>query len=262
MPVITLLTDFGLSDAYVGIMKGVILGICPQAQIADLTHLIRPQDVFEGAMALGRATPFFPPGTIHVAVVDPGVGTLRRPLAAKINAHFFIGPDNGLCTVLVEQARRQSGEVQFIHLNRPEFWLTEVSSVFHGRDIFAPVAGHLANGISIDDLGTPIDDPILLVIPVPKETEKGWRGQVLQIDHFGNLSTNLTLEQIVNPEGVKIKIGDVVIHGLVHAFGEKKPGEIAALIDSSGKLSINVVNGDAAQLLGIQVGDPVEVITG
>jgi S-adenosylmethionine hydrolase len=260
MKIITLLSDFGLADGYAGVMKGVIWGICPQVQIADITHLIPPQNVQEGALALGKAAPFFPAGTIHVAVVDPGVGTHRRPIAALINEQYFVGPDNGLCTVLVEQARQISIEMSFVYLTQAEFWLPEVSNVFHGRDIFAPVAAHLALGTPLSDLGVLIDDPVLLSIPVPERTKTGWRGQVLHIDSFGNLSTNLELKHLKNVSGIKVLVKQTVIHGLVRAFGEGKPGELVALMDSSGKLSINEVNGNAARMLQAHIGDPVEVI--
>jgi S-adenosyl-L-methionine hydrolase (adenosine-forming) len=255
---ITLLTDFGLSDVYVGVMKGVIWGICPQVKIVDITHQIQPQNILEGALALGRAASYFPAETVHVAVVDPGVGTDRRPVAARINAQFFVGPDNGLCTRLVEQARHAKGEIEFFHLNRPEFWLPAVSSVFHGRDIFAPVAAHLALGTALNDLGDAVDAPVLLDIPEPRRTATGWLGQVLQIDHFGNLSTNL--EQKHSAAAKQVRLGQAAISGLVHTFAEGKPGQLVALLDSAGMLSINIVNGNAARLLQAQVGDPVEII--
>jgi len=258
--VITLLTDFGLQDGYNGVMKGVIWGIAPGVQIADLTHSIQPQNVLEGALVLGRAAPYFPAGTIHVAIVDPGVGTHRRPIAAQLGVYYFVGPDNGLCTMLLKQAKSQGKPLQVVHLDQPEYWLPEISNVFHGRDIFAPVAAHLANGVPLADLGTPISDPALIEIPQPQRTERGWRGIILQIDVFGNLATNLGPQHFLTTgSDVQIHLGGEVIHGLVRAFGDGKPGELVALFDSSGMLDICVVNGNAAKRLQAQVGNPVEI---
>jgi hypothetical protein len=260
MRAITLLTDFGLKDGYVGVMKGVIWGIAPQAQIADITHQIRPQNVLEGALALGRVAPFFPPETVHVAVVDPGVGTQRRPIAARLGACFFVGPDNGLCTVMVEQARRQDAETRFYHLNQPRYWLPEISTVFHGRDIFSPVAAHLVNGVPLEDLGAPISDPVLLDLPEPQRFKSGWRGQVMVVDNFGNLSTNLTRRHLSEQGAVTVRIAGRSIHGLVSTFGDGIPGQLVALIGEEDDLTISVVNGDAAAALGVGVGQPVEVL--
>src|SRR5690349_21794857 len=146
MTVITLTTDFGLRNGFVGIMKGVIYRIAPQVEIVDISHGIAPQDVHEGAYTLWRAVPFFPPSTIHVYVVDPGVGTQRRALAARLGEHYFVGPDNGLLTPLIEEAERNHQPIEFIHLNNPKYWLPKISRTFHGRDIFAPTAAHLATG--------------------------------------------------------------------------------------------------------------------
>jgi hypothetical protein len=259
MSIITLLTDFGLKDGYPGVMKGVIWSIAPQAQIADITHLIQPQNILEGALTLERTAPFFPPGTIHVAVVDPGVGTQRRPIAARLGEHYFVGPDNGLCTALVESCRSSGIPLQFVHLNQPQFWLAEVSNVFHGRDIFSPVAAHLANGIPLSALGAPIEDPVLLALPRPQRTARGWRGQVTLVDHFGNISTNLEPQHLPSTGDVEINLAGIRIHGLKRTFGDGQPGELVALFDSEGKLSICVVNGSAAARLGVQVGAQVEV---
>ncbi|MGB2909095.1 MAG: SAM-dependent chlorinase/fluorinase [Anaerolineales bacterium] len=162
MSTITLLTDFGLKDGNVGVMKGVIWGITPDVHIADLSHHISPQNVHEAALVLRRAAPYFPDGTVHVVVVDPGVGTERRPIAAQLGNHYFIGPDNGVVTMLLEHIEAEGFPISFIHLNKPQHWLPEVSSVFHGRDIFAPAAAHLAAGVTLTELGDPIDDPIRL----------------------------------------------------------------------------------------------------
>jgi S-adenosylmethionine hydrolase len=263
MKTITLLTDFGLKDGYVGVMKGVIWSLAPEAQIADLTHLIGPQNVMEGALALGRAAPYFPAGTVHVGVVDPGVGTQRRPIAGRFGEHFFVGPDNGLCTVLVQWARQAGQLLHIVHLDQPRYWLPEISHVFHGRDIFAPVAAHLANGVPLNELGTPIDDLVLLDLPVPQRIDQGWRGQVIVVDNFGNLSTNLEREHLVQLGGewnrLKVGIAGRQVHGVIRTFGDAPPGQLVALFGEAHDLSICIVNGNAAAALGVGVGAVVEV---
>jgi len=258
MAVISLLTDFGLKDGFAGIMKGVILGIAPQAQIIDISHEISPQNIPEAALILFRAAPYFPAGTVHTVVVDPGVGTLRRPLAAQIGNQFFVGPDNGCITTWLELARQTGQETAFYHLTRPEFWLPAVSTVFHGRDIFAPVAAHLAAGTPLPALGEPISDPVLLRLPQPQPTPNGLRGEVIHIDHFGNLACNIRLEHLHRPvQEVQVEVH--TIEGLVDAFGERPAGSLVALLGSTGNLVISVVNGSAASRLNARPGDPVEV---
>jgi hypothetical protein len=253
------LTDFGLSDGFVGIMKGVIWTIAPDVHIADISHHIKPQDIFEGAYILGKCTPYFPAGSVHVAVIDPGVGTDRRPIAARLGESFFVGPDNGLITYLLSRCERQQETLQVVHLDRPHLWLTQVSRSFHGRDIFAPVAAHLVRGMPLTDLGTPIDDPLRLEIPQPLPLDRGWRGQIVHIDHFGNLETNLGRNHMLTFENAHIRFGDRIINGLSKTFGDCKPGQLLAYIDSSEHLSISEVNGSAEQRLNARVGDDVEV---
>lgn len=159
MPVITLTTDFGIRNGFVGIMKGVIYGIAPQAKTVEISHTISPQDIREGAYTHSRAASFFPQGTIHIYVVDPGVGTERRPLAARLGENYFVGPDNGLLTPLIEAAEQNKQPVEFFHLDNPTYWLPKISRTFHGRDIFASVGAHLASGVALINLGTPFDDP-------------------------------------------------------------------------------------------------------
>jgi len=259
MNIVTLITDFGLKDGNVGVMKGVIWGIAPQVQISDLSHLIRPQNVAEAALILLRSAPYFPQGTVHVVVVDPGVGTARRPIAARLEDQYFVGPDNGVITLWLERVESQGGAAQFVHLDRPEFWLPQVSHVFHGRDIFAPAGGHLAAGVPLESLGSLIDDPLRLELPIPMRSEDGWRGEVIHLDHFGNISTNIRQEHLEGDEIATVRLCGVNINGAVRTFGERPPGELVALIGSTGNLIVSVVNGSAAQRLGAKVGDPVEV---
>ena len=172
-------------------MKGVIYGIAPQAKIVDISHKIAAQDIHEGAYILARAVPYFPQGTIHIYVVDPGVGTQRRPLTARLGEYYFVGPDNGLLTPLIEDAEQNKQPVEFFHLDKPTYWLPKISRTFHGRDIFAPVAAHLANGVALSKLGTPFDDPVRLELTRPEKTDRGWIAHITVIDVFGNLTTDL-----------------------------------------------------------------------
>jgi S-adenosylmethionine hydrolase len=258
MAFITLMTDFGIKDGNVGVMKGVILGIAPTAQIVDVSHMIGPQNVREAALILRRSAPYFPYGTIHVVVVDPGVGTQRRPMAARLGPYYYVGPDNGTITMLVSFGISMGWNFTYYCLDKPEFWLNEVSSVFHGRDIFAPVAAHIANGVPLDQLGAEITDPILLALPEPVVTAGGLRGEVIHIDHFGNISTNIRREHLAT-RAVRVMIQGKIIEGLVRTFGDMPAGNLIALFGSTGNLILAVVNGNAAQQLNVGLGTEVLV---
>jgi S-adenosylmethionine hydrolase len=260
MNLIVLLTDFGWKDGYAGILRGVIWTIAPDVTVSDLTHDISPQDIFQGALALGRAAPFFPPGAIFLGVVDPGVGTARRPIAARFGGQYFVGPDNGLFTLLLDEAERRGHEVEIIHLNRPQYWLPKVSNIFHGRDIFAPVAAHLAQGVPLARLGEAITNPVRLQLPVPIRSQVGWQGEVTHIDAFGNLATNLRSEHLQGRGQIEVRTAEMIIRGMVRSFGEGLPGQFVALIDSSGALSICQVNGNAERSLQIGLGALVQVV--
>ena len=265
MSVITLMTDFGIKDGTVGVMKGVIWGICPTAQISDLSHMIQAQNIREAAFIFARSVPYFPKGSIHVVVVDPGVGTNRRPMAAQIGDWFYVGPDNGTITSLLERAEQANWQADFVELNRVEYWLKDISYVFHGRDIFSPVAAHLANGIALSELGTSFNDPVRLQLPKPEKIKDGWHGEVTHIDHFGNISTNIRIENLgdamTQKEKIIVRLNETAINGMVNTFGERPAGEIIALIGSTGNLGIAVVNGNAAAELGVKPGDEVLVMT-
>ncbi|MDO9130335.1 MAG: SAM-dependent chlorinase/fluorinase [Anaerolineales bacterium] len=264
MPTLTLTTDFGIKDGNVGVMKGVIWRICPEAQIADLSHTIQPQNVPEAALILFRSAPYFPKDTIHVVVVDPGVGTARRPIAARIGGQYFVCPDNGVLTMTLERAGQEGWPVEIVHLDKPQYWLNEISHVFHGRDIFAPCAAHLASGVPLHALGTPIHDPVKLALPKPQRTENGWRGEVIHVDHFGNVASNIRVEHLGNElshkERIVVRVGGVEIRGLVNTFGERPIGELIALLGSTGNLIVSVVNGSAADRLKVKVGDLFETL--
>jgi len=259
---ITLMTDFGIKDGNVGVMKGVIWSIAPDVQIADLSHTISPQNVPEATLILARSAPYFPAGSIHVVVVDPGVGTDRRHIAARLGMQYFVGPDNGVISGLLEHAEAEGWIVEIVHTDKRQYWLPKVSHVFHGRDVFAPVAAHLARGVPLYALGTLIRDPVRLSLPKPQSTPAGWQGQVIHIDHFGNISTNIREENLGHPDHVDVRLCGASISGMVRTFGERPPGELVALYGSTGNLIISVVNGDAARRLNASVGDPVSVIVG
>jgi S-adenosylmethionine hydrolase len=257
MSIITLLTDFGLSESFIGVMKGVIWTIAPDVQIADLTHDIRPQNVLEAAFVIAEAAPYFPAGTVHVCVVDPGVGTARRPMAACIGGQYFVGPDNGLFSLVIENNKIHSTPPIFIELNQRRFWLPQPSNSFHGRDIFAPVSAHLAKGVLLVELGDRFDDPVMVSAPKPVKTENGWQGKVIRVDHFGNLVTNFSCEQLEAGAGVSLRVGKHTITDFVTTFGNRPACSLIFMIDSDGHLAISVVNGSAADRLGIGVEEPV-----
>lgn len=262
MPVISITTDFGEKDGFVGTMKGVIWQICPEAQIADITHQVPPQDILTGAIALWRAAPFFPPGSVHIAVVDPGVGTQRRPMAGQIGQQYVVGPDNGLFTPLIVDAENAGQIVRCVHLDKPEYWLPAVSHTFHGRDIFAPVGAHLARGVPLEALGTPLDAPLRLALPTAERTAQGWRAHITVIDVFGNLTTDLPGAALEGRRDVTLQLCGRQVEGIVDSYGHRQPGELVALVDSEGFVEVAVVNGSAARLLGAQLGDVVEVTLG
>jgi len=265
MRIITLMTDFGLKDGNVGVMKGVIYTIAEEKkveftlQIVDISHLISPQNISEAALILYRSAPFFPGGTVHLVVVDPGVGTERRAIAGQIGNQCFVGPDNGILTLWLEHAERSGVSTRFVHLNRPEFWLPEVSHVFHGRDIFAPVAAHLATGTSLTMLGSPVSNLVKFSYPKPKKRGRIWYGEVIHIDHFGNISLNILKEDLEGGAIVTVSIVGVVINGVVQTFGDHPAGQVIALFGSTGNLLVSIVNGNAANQLKAKIGDTVEV---
>lgn len=193
---ITLLTDFGETEGEHAVMKGVIWNILPGASIADISHVVQPQNVPQAALILETVAHFFPPETVHVVVVDPGVGTDRRPIAARFGKQFFVGPDNGVCTPMLERAERAGEPIEIVHLDNPKYWLEDVTAIFHGRDIFSPAGGHLAAGVPLHELGTSITDIVRYHMPQPEVGELGIHGEIIHIDHFGNLLTNIPREKL------------------------------------------------------------------
>jgi S-adenosylmethionine hydrolase len=260
MTVITLTTDFGMRDGFGAVMKGVIYGIAPNVKIVDISHSIAAQDIREGAHTLSRAVPFFPQGTIHIYVVDPGVGTNRRPLAARLGEYFFVGPDNGLLTPLIEDAEQHKQPIEFVHLDKGTYWLPKISRTFHGRDLFAPVAAHLANGVMLSKLGTSFNDPVRLQLTHPEKMDSGWIAHITVVDVFGNLTTDLPISALQGRTAVRFRLRAAEVDGITASYGHKQPGDLVAVVDSEDYIELAVVNGNAAQVLGAKVGDAVEVI--
>ena len=266
MGIIALLTDFGLSDEYAGVMKGVILSINPSAQIVDLSHAIPPQDVRAASFMLESSVSYFPTGTVFVSVVDPGVGSDRRILAAKIDEKFFLAPDNGLLWPLIKDA----ADVEINSAENRDLFLPAISSTFHGRDIFAPRAAHISTGLDMAELGPPIafDDIVKQDDSGPVIENHTIRGRVVWIDRFGNLATNILvtdLEMILagrSSDILEIRAGKCTMRGLVNNYADAEQGEPAAMIGSRGLLEIAVPMGSARNLINAEPGLPVTVAAG
>lgn len=256
--VITLTTDFGLQDYYVSAMKAVMLGIQPDVRLVDISHDIPPQDIMAGSWVLRNSAMLFPPGTVHTIVVDPGVGTERKPVALQIGEQFFVGPDNGIFSLLTEET-----DFQAVHLNNSDYWRKEVSQTFHGRDIFAPVAAHLSAGVALEELGEPIDKLVTYRWASPIADKDGLQGWIIHIDRFGNLITNLSeslIGEVSDHKNVKIYVGNTILDEIVHTYGSVEDGEPAALIGSSGMLEIGINKGSAEQMLGVQKGAQISLV--
>lgn len=264
--IVTLTTDFGLTDAYIAAMKGVILGINPEAKLVDICHTVRPQNVAQAAFILSTTYRYFPQGTIHLAVVDPGVGTQRQAIILRTPHAYFVAPDNGVLSYVFQQYGDVKGgqetmelppELEAVAITRPEFWRTPVSATFHGRDIFAPIAARLSLGHAPEEFGEKV--PSLTVLPLvhPHMVSKDVMvGHILHIDNFGNIITNITSEDLPRHD-ITIEIGSHVISGLSRTYGE---GEgLLALIGSSGYLEIALKDGSASAHLGVDIGAQVNI---
>jgi S-adenosylmethionine hydrolase len=260
-PVITLTTDFGEASPYVAAMKGVIVGINPAARIIDLSHQIPPQDVRHADHFLAAAIPYFPPEAIHVVVVDPGVGTQRHALHVKVGGHRLLLPDNGCWTTL---AQHSSDSPVVRRLAEPRYWRQPVSATFHGRDVFAPTAAHLSLGADPATLGPTVTDWVQLELPTARldSSDGTVRGEVVFVDHFGNLITNIPESMLAGWAGrsLTFRVGSYGTERWVRTYGEAAAGYLVALIGSTGMLELAVVNGNAARQLSLAVGEPVQVI--
>jgi S-adenosylmethionine hydrolase len=255
MAYITLTTDFGTRQGSHTVLHGVIYGIAPDATITDLSHEIAPQDIREASFVVDNSVFFFPAGTVHVIVVDPGVGTTRRPIAALLGEHLFVAPDNGVLTASLRRAEAMGWTTQFVHLDKPEYWLEDVTNTFHGREVFAPAGAHLAAGVPLEDLGSPLDDPV--TIPLWKATrhpDGSVSGEVIYIDDFGNAICSILPEEIAHlpaPDGVAVELCGATIEGMVKTFGDSEYGTdtLIALWDSSGYLLVSENNGTGGKVI-------------
>jgi len=260
-PIITLLTDFGASDVFVGSMKGVILGINPLAHIVDLTHDVPAHNVRAAAYLLQSAARYFPPGTIHVAVVDPGVGSERRPLLAFAMEQYFIAPDNGLLSGILASGM----DVEIRELTNKQYFLGPIGSTFHGRDAFAPVAAWLSRGEPIETFGTEVENIIRFEIARARQESDRLLGEVQHIDRFGNLITNISREDLVSFVGadqlirVQVRMADTRIGGLLRFYADAPSGALAALINSDGWLELFCHQARATDVVGAKMNEPVEV---
>jgi S-adenosylmethionine hydrolase len=260
MPLITLSTDFGLADPYVGVMKGVILEINPQARLVDLTHDLSNRRLAQAAMILQPAFAYFPLNTVHLAVVDPGVGGERRLLAIQANETFWVGPDNGLFTLVL----KNQPQAKIIRLTNSKYFLRRISNTFHGRDILAPVAAHLSLGVPLEEMGSVISDPVLLDLPEPEIKEKEISGEVLWADHFGNLISNIhheTLHPVISNPALTVLLGtEDPIRAILQNYSQGLPGSLMALIGSSGYLEIASNLGRAAEKVGYAPSKKMKVL--
>lgn len=254
MSIVTLTTDFGLSNHYAGVVKGVILGVNPEARLVDLCHHIEPYDLMGACLTVAASYAYFPANTVHLVVVDPGVGSGRRAIAAQAGSWLFVAPDNGVLELVYQ---RHSHRVW--RLRAEEFALKPLSNTFHGRDVFAPAAGLLSKGVPPDRLGDPIDDFVRLDIPRLRQAAPNrWRGVVLKVDRFGNLVTNLRPEDL--PTAFQITVGDARVQTLRPSYAAAAPGEIFAIAGSSGYLEISLNQASAAEATGFGTGAAVELV--
>jgi len=262
--IVTLITDFGDADHFVGVMKGVIRGINPDVEIVDVCHQVNSYDIFDAAFMLAQSYRFFPSDTIHLVVVDPGVGTTRRPLLARTIEQKFVAPDNGVLSLVYE--REESIEVR--HITSDHYFLNPISHTFHARDVFAPVVGWLSRGVEVDKFGEPITDYVKFPSPKPKQvSDRLVTGKVLRVDKFGNITTNIMPDDVPqlfseNPPPFKIVINQQEITRLNLSYSMGKPSEIFAIVGSSGYLEICTSRGSAAKALNASRGAEVGVILG
>jgi len=249
--IITLTTDFGLSDPYVAMMKGVILSINPSAVLVDVTHQLGTGSISEAALLIRETFPYFPEGTVHLAVVDPGVGGSRRLIALQAAAHLFVGPDNGLFWPLF----RDIDGTMAVHLTQCRYFLPSVTHTFHGREIFAPVAAHLSLGLSLDSLGPAVQDPTKLILPQPYVQGAFLYGRIIRVDNFGNLITNISARELtgfLETSSPRIEVGKLVIRKLNRIYADCEEGQPLALINSSNLMELAVNLGRASEYIGLR----------
>ena len=256
-PLVTLLTDFGTRDHFAGVLKGSVLSVCPQATVIDLTHEVASFDILEAAFLIAQSWRYFPIGTVHVVVVDPGVGSNRRPIVAEAAGHFFVAPDNGVLSMIYD---REQAIVR--HITEERFFRHPVSHTFHGRDIFAPAAGHIVAGVPTTELGPTIDDYLTLPLEKPVRTaRRGWTGAVIKIDRFGNLITNFRADEFarVYEQNFEVLAGLQAIEKLERNYAASDPGKVFLIEGSSGYFELAASQASAAKILGCGVGAPIEL---
>jgi S-adenosylmethionine hydrolase len=263
-PIVTLTTDFGLSDHFVGTIKGVILDINPDAQIVDISHSVQAFDVLDGALTVAQAYSYFPAGTVHLVVVDPGVGTARRPIICSTDRHHFVAPDNGVLSLIYGREER----IHVRHVTADHYYLQPISNTFHARDIFSPVAAYLSKGVDSGKFGEEVSDYVRFNAPRPKPVDQTTlRGIVLKVDRFGNLITNITAQDAPmlfeeNPPQFKIVIGKREITEMKTAYADGAPGEVFGIIGSMGYLEIAANRAAATQVTGSGKGTEISVMLG
>ena len=263
-PIITLTTDFGSNDHFVGVMKGVILDIVPEAQIVDICHSVQPFDVLDGALTISQAYSYFPTRTVHVVVVDPGVGTARRPILASSDGYHFVAPDNGVLSLVYARENR----MHVRHITAEHYFLQPVSNTFHARDIFSPVAAYLAKEVDSLKFGEEVQEYVRFSAPKPKAVDENrLRGVVLKVDRFGNIITNITPQDApmlfqAGANGFKIVVGSREITEIRNSYAEGAPGEVIGILGSMGFLEIAANRAAAAQLTGAGKGSEVSIIMG
>lgn len=259
-PIITFTTDFGVTDPYVGTMKGVILNINPSARIVDISNGVQSYDVLDGAITISQAYQFFPKNTLHLVVVDPGVGTSRRPILARTEHGTFIAPDNGVLSLIYEREER----VNVRHITAEHYFLQPVSQTFHGRDVFAAVTAYLSKGVDPASFGEEITNFVRFAAPKPKQVDGILKGSVIKVDKFGNLITNFTPKDVpqlfgADPAAFRIKIGKAEVSNMRNAYGEGAPGEVFVILDSMGFLEIAMNKGAANRTIAADKGSEVAI---
>jgi len=261
-PIVTLTTDFGTQDHFIGTMKGVILENVPEVQFVDISHSVQAFDVFDGALTIAQAYSYFPSGTVHLVVVDPGVGSERRPIAVSTEKYTFVGPDNGVFSMIYDREARLSVR----HITAEHYFLQPVSNTFHGRDIFAPIASYLAKGVDLDRMGEEVTDFVRFAAPRPKAVdEHTLRGVVLKVDRFGNLITNITPQDApmlfqAEPSPFKIIVGSKEIGQVHSAYAQGVPGQVFGLLGSMGYLEIATNRGAASKITEAGKGSEVKIL--
>jgi|SRR5699024_6944216 len=256
--IITLTTDFGLKDYYVSAMKAVMLGIAPEVRLIDVSHDIPSQDIMAGSWVLKNSAMLFPSSTVHTVVIDPGVGTERKAIALQLEDQYFVGPDNGIFSLLTANRPYKA-----VRLTKEEYLRRGPSDTFHGRDIFAPAAAHLSRGVDLTNLGEPVNELVSYRWMQPIADKDGLEGTVIHIDKFGNLITNISkslIEEVIADEEVKLYVGNVILDNIATTFGDVAEGEPVAYIGSAGMLEVGINQGNAKQMLGVQKGAQLSIV--